>query len=99
MLAHKAEHEAVITVEKIAGMKVHGLDKTKVPGCTYCEPQVASVGMTEAKATEAGREIKVGRFPFVGNGKASALGQPGGLVKPVSYARTGECLGPDTNGT
>ncbi|HTO28748.1 MAG TPA: dihydrolipoyl dehydrogenase, partial [Devosia sp.] len=81
MLAHKAEHEAVITVEKIAGMKVHGLDKTKVPGCTYCEPQVASVGLTEAKAKEAGREIKVGRFPFVGNGKAIALGEPDGLVK------------------
>ncbi|WP_224702427.1 dihydrolipoyl dehydrogenase [Devosia aquimaris] len=93
MLAHKAEHEAVITVEKIAGMKVHGLDKTKVPGCTYCEPQVASVGLTEAKAKEAGREIKVGRFPFVGNGKAIALGEPDGLVKTIFDAKTGELLG------
>lgn len=93
MLAHKAEHEAVITVEKIAGLKVHGLDKSKVPGCTYCEPQVASVGMTEAKAKEAGREIKVGRFPFVGNGKAIALGEPDGLVKTIFDAKTGELLG------
>jgi dihydrolipoamide dehydrogenase len=93
MLAHKAEHEAVITVEKIAGMKVHGLDKTKVPGCTYCEPQVASVGLTEARAKELGREIKVGRFPFVGNGKAIALGEPDGLVKTIFDAKTGELLG------
>ena len=93
MLAHKAEHEAVITVEKIAGFAVHGLDKTKVPGCTYCEPQVASVGLTEAKAKEAGREIKVGRFPFVGNGKAIALGEPDGLVKTIFDAKTGELLG------
>ncbi|ODT80328.1 MAG: dihydrolipoyl dehydrogenase [Pelagibacterium sp. SCN 64-44] len=93
MLAHKAEHEAVITVEKIAGLKVHGLDKTKVPGCTYCEPQVASVGLTEAKAKESGREIKVGRFPFVGNGKAIALGEPDGLVKTIFDAKTGELLG------
>jgi dihydrolipoamide dehydrogenase len=93
MLAHKAEHEAVITVEKIAGLKVHGLDKLKVPGCTYCEPQVASVGLTEAKAKEAGREIKVGRFPFVGNGKAIALGEPDGLVKTIFDAKTGELLG------
>ena len=93
MLAHKAEHEAVITVEKIAGLNVHGLDKTKVPGCTYCEPQVASVGLTEAKAKEAGREIKVGRFPFVGNGLAIALGEPDGLVKTIFDAKTGELLG------
>ena len=93
MLAHKAEHEAVITVEKIAGLKVHGLDRRKVPGCTYCEPQVASVGLTEAKAKELGREIKVGRFPFVGNGKAIALGEPDGLVKTIFDARTGELLG------
>ena len=93
MLAHKAEHEGVVTVEKIAGLNVHGLDKTKVPGCTYCEPQVASVGLTEAKAKEAGREIKVGRFPFVGNGKAIALGEPDGLVKTIFDAKTGELLG------
>ena len=93
MLAHKAEHEAVITVEKIAGMKVHGLNKLLVPGCTYCEPQVASVGLTEAKAKETGREIKVGRFPFIGNGKAIALGEPDGLVKTIFDAKTGELLG------
>jgi dihydrolipoamide dehydrogenase len=93
MLAHKAEHEAVVTVETIAGLKVHGLDKTKVPGCTYCEPQVASVGLTEAKAKEAGREVKIGRFPFVGNGKAIALGEPEGLVKTIFDAKTGELLG------
>ncbi len=93
MLAHKAEHEAVITVETIAGLKVHGLDKRKIPGCTYCEPQVASVGLTEAKAKESGREIKVGRFPFIGNGKAIALGEPEGLVKTIFDAKTGELLG------
>jgi dihydrolipoamide dehydrogenase len=94
MLAHKAEHEAVITVEIIAGLKgVHGLDKLRVPGCTYCEPQIASVGLTEAKAKELGRDIKVGRFPFVGNGKAIALGEPEGLVKTIFDAKTGELLG------
>lgn len=93
MLAHKAEHEAVLAVETIAGKKVHGLDKSKIPGCTYCEPQVASVGMTEAKAKEAGREIRVGRFPFVGNGKAIALGEPDGLVKTIFDKKTGELLG------
>jgi dihydrolipoamide dehydrogenase len=93
MLAHKAEHEAVVTVEAIAGMKVHGLDKLKVPGCTYCEPQIASVGLTEAKAREAGRDIKVGHFPFIGNGKAIALGEPDGLVKTIFDAKTGELLG------
>ena len=87
MLAHKAEHEAVIVVETIAGMKVHGLDKRKIPGCTYCEPQVASVGLTEAKAKELGREIKVGRFPFIGNGKAIALGEPEGMVKTIFDAK------------
>ena len=93
MLAHKAEHEAVITVETIAGEKVHGLDTLKVPGCTYCEPQVASVGLTEAKAKEQGREVKIGRFPFIGNGKAIALGEPEGLVKTIFDAKTGELLG------
>lgn len=93
MLAHKAEHEAVIAVETIAGLKVHGLDKTRIPGCTYCEPQVASVGLTEAKAKESGREIRVGRFPFIGNGKAIALGEPEGLVKTIFDAKTGELLG------
>ena len=93
MLAHKAEHEAVVTVETIAGLRPHPLDRMKVPGCTYCDPQVASVGLTEAKAREAGREIKVGRFPFVGNGKAIALSEPDGLVKTVFDAKTGELLG------
>jgi dihydrolipoamide dehydrogenase len=93
MLAHKAEHEGVIVVETIAGLKVHGLDKRKIPGCTYCEPQVASVGLTEAKAKESGREIKIGHFPFIGNGKAIALGEPEGLVKTIFDAKTGELLG------
>jgi dihydrolipoamide dehydrogenase len=93
-LAHKAMHEGVIVAEKIAGVKgVHPLDASKVPGCTYCNPQVASVGMTEAKAKAAGRKIKVGRFPFIGNGKANALGEPEGLIKTVFDAETGELLG------
>lgn len=94
MLAHKAEHEGVICIEKIAGLPgVHPLDPGKIPGCTYCHPQVASVGLTEAKAKAAGREVKVGRFPFLGNGKAVALGEAEGLVKTVFDARTGELLG------
>lgn len=94
MLAHKAEHEAVICVEKIAGEKnVHPLDKLKVPGCTYCNPQVASVGLTEAKAKEAGREVRVGRFSFNANGKAVALGEDQGMVKTVFDKKTGELLG------
>ncbi|MBP3126646.1 dihydrolipoyl dehydrogenase [Thalassospira sp. ER-Se-21-Dark] len=94
MLAHKAEHEGVICIEKIAGVKgVHPLDPRKIPGCTYCHPQVASVGLTEAKAKEAGYEVKVGKFPFIGNGKAVALGEAEGLVKTVFDAKTGELLG------
>ena len=93
-LAHKAMHEGVIVAERIAGVKgVHPLDTSKVPGCTYCWPQVASVGMTEAAAKASGRKIKVGRFPFIGNGKAIALGEPEGLVKTVFDADTGELLG------
>jgi dihydrolipoamide dehydrogenase len=93
-LAHKASHEGVLCVEHIAGIKgVHPLDVSKVPGCTYCMPQVASVGLTEAAAKAAGREVKVGRFPFIGNGKAIALGEPEGLVKTVFDAKTGELLG------
>jgi dihydrolipoamide dehydrogenase len=93
-LAHKAMHEGVIVAEKIAGVKgVHPLNTSNVPGCTYCWPQVASVGLTEAKAKETGREIKVGKFPFIGNGKAIALGEPEGLVKTVFDATTGELLG------
>lgn len=93
-LAHKASHEGVMCVEKIAGVKgLHPLDISKIPGCTYCHPQVASVGMTEAKAKAAGYDVKVGRFPFMGNGKAIALGEPEGLVKTVFDAKTGELLG------
>ncbi|MGH6929259.1 MAG: dihydrolipoyl dehydrogenase, partial [Dongiaceae bacterium] len=93
-LAHKASHEGVICVEKIAGVKgLHPLDVTKIPGCTYCRPQVASVGLTEKAAKAAGKEVKVGRFPFIGNGKAIALGEPEGLVKTVFDAKTGELLG------
>ncbi|MEP3438543.1 MAG: dihydrolipoyl dehydrogenase [Hoeflea sp.] len=94
MLAHKAEHEAVICVEKIAGLPdVHPMDKLKIPGCTYCNPQVASVGLTEAKAKELGRDIRVGRFPFVANGKAIALGEDQGMVKTIFDKTTGELLG------
>ena len=93
MLAHKAEHEGVICVEAIKGLQPHAMDKVKIPGCTYCQPQIASVGLTEAKAKEAGREVKVGRFPFIGNGKAIALGEPEGLVKTIFDAKTGQLLG------
>ncbi|MCF6344125.1 MAG: dihydrolipoyl dehydrogenase [Devosiaceae bacterium] len=99
MLAHKAEHEAVICVEKIAGQKPHALDRDKIPGCTYCDPQVASVGMTEKAAKEQGRKVKIGRFPFIGNGKAVALGEPDGLVKTIFDDKTGELLGAHMIGT
>ncbi len=93
-LAHKASHEGVICVEKIAGEKdVHPINKSNIPGCTYCMPQVASVGLTEEKAKEAGHKIKVGRFPFMGNGKAIALGEPEGMVKTIWDEKTGELLG------
>jgi dihydrolipoamide dehydrogenase len=93
-LAHKAMHEGVIVAEKIAGVKgVHPLNTSNVAGCTYCWPQVASVGMTEAKAKESGRKIKVGKFPFIGNGKAIALGEAEGMIKTVFDATTGELLG------
>jgi dihydrolipoamide dehydrogenase len=93
-LAHKASHEGVICVEKIAGVKdVHPMDKTNIPGCTYCWPQVASVGLTEKACKEKGLNIKVGKFPFVGNGKAIALGEPEGFVKTIFDAKTGELLG------
>ena len=93
-LAHKASHEGVICVEKIAGVAgVHPIDWSNVPGCTYCRPQVASVGLTEARAKAAGHEVKVGRFPFIGNGKAIAMGEPEGMVKTIFDAKTGELLG------
>lgn len=94
MLAHKAEHEGVICIEKIKGLKgVHAMDKAMIPGCTYCHPQVASVGLTEAAAKAAGHKVKVGRFPFMGNGKAIALGEPDGLIKTVFDEKTGQLLG------
>ena len=93
MLAHKAEHEGVICVESIKGLNPHPMDKNLIPGCTYCNPQIASVGLTEAAAKEGGREIRVGRFPFVGNGKAIALGEDQGLVKVIFDKKTGQLLG------
>ncbi|MCA1953387.1 MAG: dihydrolipoyl dehydrogenase [Hyphomicrobiales bacterium] len=93
MLAHKAEHEGVICVEAIKGLHPHPMDKAKIPGCTYCHPQVASVGLTEARAKEGGREVRVGRFSFGANGKAIALGEDNGLVKTVFDAKTGQLLG------
>ena len=92
-LAHKASHEAIICVESIAGLHPHAMDVLNIPGCTYCRPQVASVGLTEAKARAAGHEVRVGRFPFIGNGKAIAMGEPEGLAKTVFDSKTGELLG------
>jgi dihydrolipoamide dehydrogenase len=92
-LAHKASHEGVIAVEHIAGLHPHAMDVTNIPGCTYARPQVASLGLTEAKAREAGRPVKVGKFPFIGNGKAIALGEAEGFIKTVFDAETGELLG------
>jgi dihydrolipoamide dehydrogenase len=93
-LAHKAMHEGVVCVEKIAGFNdTHPLDHNNIPGCTYCRPQVASVGLTEKAAKDKGYDVKVGHFPFIGNGKAIALGEPEGMIKTVFDARTGELLG------
>ncbi|MDR7126562.1 dihydrolipoyl dehydrogenase [Pseudotabrizicola sp. 4114] len=92
-LAHKASHEGVMVAELIAGGHPHAIKPGSIAGCTYCHPQIASVGMTEAKAKEAGHEIKVGRFPFIGNGKAIALGESEGMIKTVFDAKTGELLG------
>lgn len=92
-LAHKASHEAIICVEKIVGMHVHPMVKENIPGCTYSHPQVASVGLTEAKAKEQGKQVKIGKFPFMGNGKAIALGEVEGFVKTIFDANTGELLG------
>jgi dihydrolipoamide dehydrogenase len=93
MLAHKAEHEGVICVEAIKGMKVHPLDKKLIPGCTYCSPQIASVGLTEQAAKEKKLDVRVGRFPFAANGKAIALGEDQGLVKVIFDKKTGQLLG------
>ena len=98
-LAHKASHEGVIAAESIAAelgnkdVHPHAMDPKNIPGCTYCHPQIASVGLTEAKAKEAGYELKVGNFPFIGNGKAIALGEAEGFIKTVFDAKTGELLG------
>jgi dihydrolipoamide dehydrogenase len=93
LLAHKAEHEGVVCVEAIKGLNPHPLDKRKIPGCTYCAPQIASVGLTEAAAKESKRDIRVGRFPFIGNGKAIALGEDQGLVKVIFDKTTGQLIG------
>jgi dihydrolipoamide dehydrogenase len=92
-LAHKASHEGVMVAEMIAGGKPHAVDPDSIAGCTYCQPQIASVGLTEAQARDAGFDIKVGRFPFIGNGKAIALGETEGMVKTVFDAKTGALLG------
>ena len=98
-LAHKASHEGVIAAEAIAqalgntDVHPHAMDKLNIPGCTYCHPQIASVGLTEAKAKEAGYSVKAGTFPFIGNGKAIALGEAEGFIKTVFDAKTGELLG------
>jgi dihydrolipoamide dehydrogenase len=92
-LAHKASHEGIVCVEKIAGENPHPFETWNIPGCTYSRPQVASVGFTEAKAKDAGHEVKVGKFPFIGNGKAIALGEAEGFIKTVFDAKTGELLG------
>ncbi len=93
-LAHKAMHEGVICVEHIAGVNdVHPLDTRNIPACTYCRPQIASVGLTEKAAREAGHEVRIGHFPFIGNGKAIAMGEPEGMVKTVFDGKTGELLG------
>ena len=93
LLAHKAEHEGVICVEAIKGLKPHPMDKRLIPGCTYCSPQIASVGLTEQAAKEQKRDVRIGRFPFVGNGKAIALGEDQGLVKVIFDKATGQLLG------
>jgi dihydrolipoyl dehydrogenase len=92
-LAHKASHEGVICVEHIAGLDAHPLDVTRIPGCTYCRPQIASIGMTEQAAREQGRAVRIGRFPYAGNGKAVAMGETDGLIKTIFDAATGELLG------
>jgi dihydrolipoamide dehydrogenase len=99
-LAHKASHEGIYCIERINGSKdAHPLNADRIPGCTYCHPQVASVGLTEAAAKEVGHEVRVGRFPFMGNGKAIALGETEGIVKTVFDAKTGELLGAHMIGT
>jgi dihydrolipoamide dehydrogenase len=93
MLAHKAEHEGVVCIEAIKGLNPHPMNKQMIPGCTYCSPQIASVGLTEQAAEDKKLDIRVGRFPFVGNGKAIALGEDQGLVKVIFDKKTGQLLG------
>lgn len=93
LLAHVASHEGIICVEKIAGLTPHALDYESIPGCTYCQPQVASIGMTEVKAKEAGYELKIGRFPYAASGKARAIGEREGFVKLIFDSKYGELLG------
>ncbi|TDX62773.1 dihydrolipoamide dehydrogenase [Methylosinus sp. sav-2] len=93
MLAHKAEHEGVVCVEAIAGLSPHPIERTRIPACTYCHPQIASVGLTEAAAKAAGHELKIGRFPYIANGKAIAMGETEGLVKTIFDAKSGRLLG------
>jgi dihydrolipoamide dehydrogenase len=93
MLAHKAEHEGVVCIEAIKGLNPHPMNKSMIPGCTYCSPQIASVGLTEQAAKEKKIDIRVGRFPFIGNGKAIALGEDQGLVKAIFDKKTGQLLG------
>ena len=93
LLAHVASHEAIICVEKIAGKSPHMLDYESIPGCTYCQPQVASIGMTEAKAKEAGYEVSIGKFPYAASGKARAIGERDGMVKLIFDKKYGELLG------
>jgi len=92
-LAHKASHEGVICVEHIAGLDAQPLDVSRIPGCTYCRPQIASIGLSETAATKAGRQVRIGRFPYVGNGKAIAMGETEGMIKTVFDSETGELLG------
>src|SRR5690606_12554598 len=92
-LAHKASHEGVICVEKLAGLAVAPLDRTAIPGCTYCRPQVASVGLSERAARERGRPLRIGRFPLAASGRAQALGETGGFVKTLFDEASGELLG------
>ena len=93
LLAHVASHEAIICVEKIAGKSPHALDYESIPGCTYCQPQVASIGMTEAKVREAGYDVTIGKFPYTASGKARAIGERDGLVKLIFDKKYGELLG------
>jgi dihydrolipoamide dehydrogenase len=93
MLAHKASHEAILCVEFLKGLKPKPMDPLTIPGCTYCHPQVASVGLTENRAKELGYEIRVGKFPLLANGKALALGEPEGFIKTLFDAKTGRLLG------